>query len=217
MRRREGTGLTEQLLVLPGDVPVVMPGLPATLAITTVEQFKAISDPFRSRMLGIIQQQPATAKQIADRLQATPGAIGHHLHVLEAAGLAQIVALRQQRGIVAKYYTRTARIFVFDLPPEIAGSRAVGVDMLTMARDELAEAAATMPEDVCLTTSFPHVRLTPERAETYRKRFNALIDELLDEPQDSAGDVYAACLAFFVAPAYLQGTAVPAGEEAEGG
>src|SRR5436853_3272120 len=107
--------------VLPGNVPVTMPELPSRIPINTVQQFKAISDPIRSRILGIIQNQPATAKQIADRLGASPGAIGHHLHVLEAAGLAQIVARRITRGIVANYYTRTARIFVFQLPPELAG------------------------------------------------------------------------------------------------
>src|SRR5258708_13783624 len=101
---------------LSGDVPVTMPELPVQLVINTVQQFKAISDPVRSRILGIIQNQPATARQIADRLGASPGAIGHHLHVLEAAGLARIVARRITRGIVANYYTRTARIFISHLP-----------------------------------------------------------------------------------------------------
>src|SRR5260370_40773829 len=107
--------------VLPSNVPVTMPELPVQLVINTVQQFKAFSDPIRSRILGIIQNQPATAKQIADRLGASPGAIGHHLHVLEAAGLARVVARRMARGVVANYYTRTARIFDFDLPREVTG------------------------------------------------------------------------------------------------
>ena len=65
--------------VLPENVPLSMPELPLTRVINTLQQFKAINDPIRSRILGIIQNQPATAKQIADRLGATPGAIGHHL------------------------------------------------------------------------------------------------------------------------------------------
>src|SRR5260370_42438041 len=107
--------------VMPRDVPVTMPELPVQLVINTVQQFKAISDPIRSRILGIIQNQPATAKQIADRLGASPGAIGHHLHVLEAAGLAKVIARRLVRGIVANYYTRTARIFTYDFPDEMSG------------------------------------------------------------------------------------------------
>src|SRR5438270_7040729 len=106
----------EAIPVLPEDVPVVMPELPTRLVISTMQQFKAMSDPIRSRILGIIQNQPATAKQLADRLGASPGAIGHHLHVLEEAGMAKVVARRIMHGIVANYYTRTARIFVVDLP-----------------------------------------------------------------------------------------------------
>src|SRR6202011_5901751 len=114
----------------PDDVPVTMPELPQSVSITSLQQFKAISDRTRSRILGIIQNQPATAKQIADRLEATPGAIGHHLHVLEAAGLAKAVARRLTRGIVANYYTRTARIFDFSLSREIAGD-SFGLDIFT--------------------------------------------------------------------------------------
>src|SRR3982074_3725414 len=90
----------DPLTVLPENVPLSMPELPLTRVINTLQQFKAINDPIRSRILGVIQNQPATAKQIADRLGATPGAIGHHLHVLEAAGLAPVVAPPLNPGIV---------------------------------------------------------------------------------------------------------------------
>src|SRR5215470_2990458 len=101
------------------DGPVAMPAIPPTRVISTEEEFKAVADATRTRILGIIQQQPATAKQIAARLNMSPGTIGHHLQVLESAGLAQVVARRLVRGIVAKYYTRTARIFLYDFPAEV--------------------------------------------------------------------------------------------------
>ena len=66
----------DDIPVLSDDVPVTMPELPQSVSITSLQQFKAISDRTRSRILGIIQNQPATAKQIADRLGASPGAIG---------------------------------------------------------------------------------------------------------------------------------------------
>ncbi|MCL5999762.1 MAG: hypothetical protein M1546_27420, partial [Chloroflexi bacterium] len=55
--------------VLPEGVPVDMPNLPPKRIINTLQQFKAISDPLRSKILGVIQNQPATAKQLATRLQ----------------------------------------------------------------------------------------------------------------------------------------------------
>src|SRR5205085_2818107 len=68
----------DALAALPEGVPVPMPELPLKLVISTIQQFKAVSDPIRMRILGIIQNRPATAKQIADQLRATPGTIGHH-------------------------------------------------------------------------------------------------------------------------------------------
>jgi DNA-binding transcriptional ArsR family regulator len=192
--------------VLPEDVPVTMPELPPRLALNTMQQFKAFSDPIRSRILGIIQNRPATAKQIADRLGASPGAIGHHLHVLEAAGLAQIVARRITRGIVANYYTRTARIFVYKLPPEVAGREMVGLEIITAARDELAEALVTIEDDPLREDSFPHIRLSPERARVYYERLERLLDDVLNETPDPAGEVYGILIAMFKAPAYLQGS-----------
>src|SRR2546422_7005685 len=142
MNTLQSKGEADTLPVLSGDVPVTMPELPVKLVINTAQQFKAISDPIRSRILGIIQNQPATAKQIADRLGASPGAIGHHLHVLEAAGLAQVIARRLVRGIVANYYTRTARIFKYDLPREMTGDTSINLDIMAKAYEELAEAEA---------------------------------------------------------------------------
>jgi DNA-binding transcriptional ArsR family regulator len=190
--------------VLPADVPVRMPNLPFRRAITTVEQFKAISDPTRTRILGIIQNQPATAKQIAQALNMAPGTVGHHLQVLESAGLAQVVARRLIRGIVAKYYTRTARIFQYDLPPEVAGKFSSCLEIIAHAGDELAEAVADYSEELFGRTGFPHARLSSERAAYYQRKVDELMDEMVQETPDPVGDVYGFYGAFFLSPRYLQ-------------
>jgi predicted ArsR family transcriptional regulator len=182
-----------------------MPELPPRLIITTAEQFKAIADGTRSRILGIIQSHPATAKQIAERLNIAPGAAGHHLQVLEAAGLARIVAKRQVRGTVAKYYARTARIFTYDTSPEVTGGRSATVEIMTTALHELAETVAEGGEQRCLETSLPHIRVTPARAKDYAARLSALVEDLLHEPQHPDGQVYGVCIALFASPTYLQG------------
>src|SRR5579863_3408648 len=191
--------------VLPEEVSVAMPELPAYVSITTFEQFKAISEPVRSRILGIIQNQPATAKQIADRLGATPGAIGHHLHVLEDAGLAKIVARRLVRGIVANYYTRTARIFNYNLPKDVTGGMEASLEVMNKAHDEMVEAQATINDDPYCSDGFPHIRLSPERARYYSERLQALVDEVLDETPDPDGKVYGIFVAMFMSPPYMQG------------
>ena len=207
-------GDLDAIPVLPDDVAVTMPDLPAQVPITTFEQFKAISEPVRSRILGIIQNQPATAKQISDRLGATPGAIGHHLHVLEEAGLAQIVARRLVRGIVANYYTRTARIFKYDLPEDVKGSISASLQIMDKARDKLAEAQATIKEDPYRCESFPHIRLSPERARFYAKRIEALVDDVLHEKPDPDGKVYGILVGMFMSPPYIQGPDISPTEDA---
>lgn len=211
--RRTGTTSQEHAQdppLLPADVPVTMPDLPLYVDVATAEQLKAVADPTRNRILGIIQNQPATAKQIATNLGASPGTIGHHLQVLEAAGLAQVVARRLVRGIVARYYTRTARILRFTDSLEAIGGEATGMEILRQARDEIAEAVAAGGNERVLSSSLPHARLSRERAEQYRQRLDALLEEMLAEPSDPDGQVYGLVMALFEAPPYLQRVEGPA-------
>lgn len=207
MNALQGNDDVDVIPVLPDDIPVEMPDLPPRLVVDNMQQFKAIGDSTRSRILGIIQNQPATAKQIAERLGATPGAIGHHLHVLEAAGLAKVVARRLTRGIVANYYTRTARIFDFNLSREVAGE-SIGLDLFTQVRNELTESMESEEKDALLYDGFPRIRLSPERAKYYEERLQALVDDILHEKPDPNGKVYGIFVAMFVAPPYLQGSGV---------
>jgi len=195
----------DALDALPEVVPVLMPELPLKMVINTVQQFKAVGDPIRMRILVIIQSRPATAKQIADQLGATPGTIGHHLHVLEAAGLAQVVARRIIRGIIANYYTRTALIFTFNFPPEVRGERSTTLDFVTDLYDQISETLAEKGEDAIYDTSFPRVCLSPERAEVYKKRLDDLLNEFIAEKPDPDGQVYGLFTTLFLAPRYVQG------------
>ncbi|MGH2486378.1 MAG: ArsR/SmtB family transcription factor [Ktedonobacterales bacterium] len=186
------------------EAPVTMPVLPLSLTLTAPDQFKALGDPVRDRILSIIQNEPATAKQIADRLGASPGAIGHHLQVLEAAGLAKVVARRLVRGIVAKYYTRTARIFNFDGAYGLPGATPFGMDMLTKARNEVAETYKAYGENGYLGGGLPHSRLSAKRAMYFERRMRALADEFVDEPQDPDGHIFGLAVSLFLAPPYMQ-------------
>jgi DNA-binding transcriptional ArsR family regulator len=195
----------DDIPVLPEHVPVTLPELAPHLLITTAEQFKAINEPTRSRILSIIQNEPATAKQLADRLHVPHGAIGHHLQVLEATGLAQIVAKRLVRGFIAKYYARTARLFTYDLSPDVVGGRSPSVEIVTQATNEFAETVAEGGAEArTLGVSFPRMRLSPARAQVYQERLAALVEELLQEPPEPEGEVYSCLVALFRSPNYLQ-------------
>jgi DNA-binding transcriptional ArsR family regulator len=191
-----------------GGEPPAMPNLPPVLTIRSAKQYKALGDPLRVRLLELIQHQPRTAKQLAELLERPPGTIGHQVRVLEEAGLAQVVALRQIRGIVAKYYARTAHIFVVETPQELRAESPSGEVRLRRAWDELAESLAALGDaahfDYEGNPEFFHVRLSPERAAVYRDRLSALTRDLLQEAADPNGTVFAVSVAFFVAPPAMQ-------------
>ena len=208
----------DSLPLLPDNVPVIMPDLPPRVTISNEQQFKAISDMVRSRILGVIQYQPLTARQIAQRLQATPGAIGHHLHVLEEAGLVKVVARRITRGIVASYYTRSARMFDYNLPPEVRGFLSINLDRMARVQAELMDSIVSHEEnDQVRTDAFPHVRLSSDKAMEYRQRFMTLLDQLIDEEPDPNGEVYGVFVSIFKSPPYMQVDVSPEEFPLEGG
>src|SRR5215469_8143516 len=126
--------------ILPDSVPVEMPALPPRLVVKSEQQIKAAFDPLRGRILQLIRERPATAKQLAAQLEVAPSLVVYHLQVLEAAGLVRLVAQRRVHGIIAKYYARTAQVFIFDPNREVTGQPPVQLLLLNQARDELLEA-----------------------------------------------------------------------------
>jgi DNA-binding transcriptional ArsR family regulator len=191
-----------------GNETPAMPDLPPSLTLRSAKHYKALGDPLRVRILELIQHQPRTAKQLAGLLERPPGTIGHQLRVLQAAGLAQVVAERLVKGIVAKYYARTAHIFLVETPQELGAGQVPGERRLQRARDELAESLAALGGEAYVGykggPEFFHVRLSPARARAYRDRLSALTTDLLHETPDPEGTVFAVSVAFFVAPPSMQ-------------
>jgi DNA-binding transcriptional ArsR family regulator len=191
--------------ILPESITVEMPALPPWLRVTTEQQFKALGDPLRARILQIVQFRPATAKQIASELGSSPGAIGHHLQVLERAGLVQVVARRLINNLtVAKYYTRTAAIFVLDFPRTMTGDTPAELILLDQARDELVAALPLLKEGALLDAWYPHKRLAPERMRVYHQRIEQLVQDFLREAPDPEGHVYSLFITTFRSARYVQ-------------
>ena len=83
------------------------------LEVRRPDQFRAVGDPTRQRIISLLSERAATTSQLAKALGQPKGSVGHHLKVLEEAGLIRVVRTRQVRAITEKYYGRTARFFEF--------------------------------------------------------------------------------------------------------
>jgi DNA-binding transcriptional ArsR family regulator len=59
--------------------------------------FKALADPARLRILGLLAERPHAGHELADRLALTPPTISHHMRRLVAARLVDVIPDAQSR------------------------------------------------------------------------------------------------------------------------
>ncbi|WP_461612398.1 ArsR/SmtB family transcription factor [Clostridium sp. Marseille-QA1073] len=88
--------------------------------LTTLEEVKAISDPFRYRILNTLidMNEPATVKQIADKMKEVPSKIYYHVNKLEKVGIV-IIYTKKIKGVITKYYEPLARKFEIKCSKEV--------------------------------------------------------------------------------------------------
>lgn len=81
--------------------------------LSTLEQIKAYSDPYRLRILTLLRNNgdAATVKEIADQLGEVPAKVHYHIKKLEKAGIVELIRTKEVKGIIAKYYYLTADRF----------------------------------------------------------------------------------------------------------
>lgn len=152
-----------------------MPDIPdETFEATTPAQLKALAHPLRQRLLYALGGEPATMGQLAASFGEHKGNIGHHLKVLEAAGLVRVVETRQVRGGTEHYYQRAAqRVYVSG--PAHASTAA----MLQAVADEL---TATEQEPLLILR---HVRLSPAQAKRLAAALTAIVGDAGDDGPDA--------------------------------
>ncbi len=77
------------------------------VTLTEPSQLKAIAHLVRTRLLTALEASPASAKQLAVSLDLTHGNVGHHLKVLERAGLIEVIEERKVRALTERIFAPT--------------------------------------------------------------------------------------------------------------
>lgn len=92
--------------------------------LTTTDQVKTFSDPFRYRILKTFykMKKPATVKEIAVDMNSVPANVHYHVKKMEKAGILQLIYTKEINGIIAKYYEPTAETFNIECSEEVAES-----------------------------------------------------------------------------------------------
>lgn len=163
--------------------------MPMQLVVDAPTQLKALGHPLRSEVLALLGERAATASQLAEATDTPVGTVGHHLGVLEEAGLVHVVRTRQVRGITAKYYGRTAAVFLFDDAPDSLAD----TDVDDWRRHALPDPVLRSgPDGQVGTVRF--ARVDPERLPEWHDRIVELSAEFATQDPGDGHEVYALSL-----------------------
>lgn len=196
---------------MPINTPVPDYELADTLELTTPEQVRAISDPLRTTLLGLLHERAATVTELASAVKRPKSTVAHHVGVLASAGLLQVVRTRRVRAIEERYYGRVARMYYVGL-----GRRASSGEQLPPDFNDFEVAAKesiAAYEAGQLRSFIRHARIPEERAREFWAKVDRLIHEFDQLPR--AGDTtYGFTVGLYPMPDYP--TLPPSeGEESE--
>ncbi len=152
------------------------------MAVTGAGQFRALFEDTRLRIADLLLERAATVTELAAVLNRPKGTIGHHVSVLEEAGLIRVVRTQKVRAIEAKYYGRSARTYL--LTPEVSVDIYATPDyFLSSAATEYAKAAANQPEEAheSMISTLRYVRIPNDRASEWAVRLGELAQEFVSE------------------------------------
>lgn len=152
------------------------------LTISRPDQLQALGDPTRWRILGRLLEGPASIQELARALGLAKGTIGHHVRVLDAAGLIRLAETHRVRGVTEKRYARVAR--QFRLPEGEAeqlevGARDPRLQQLPL-RQALAEARPPGGGEDPSMSLVLRARMPAARAARFARLIEALAEEFAD-------------------------------------
>src|SRR5215213_5850582 len=84
---------------------------PEVLVVRKPEQLRAVADDVRAKIVALLRHNARSTQELAEVLEMPKGTVGHHLKVLEGAGLIRVVRTRKVRAMTEKYYGLVARLF----------------------------------------------------------------------------------------------------------
>ncbi len=154
--------------------------LSEVLELTSSDQFKALGDSIRQRILNLLAEHSATTHQLAEALSSPNSTIAHHLNVLTHAGLTKIVRTRQVRAITERYYGRVARTYI-GISSSLDTDREPRIEFL---QQKLKEVSIAIHDSSFLSYTDSSARISANRAQEFMNRVNQLAQEfeVLNEP-----------------------------------
>ena len=163
-----------------------------TLVVAKPEQLRALADDLRAQIIQLLRDRARSTQELSVELGIPKGTVGHHLKVLERAGLIHVVRTRRVRAVTEKFYGRTARLFLFQAE-DPADERAIVASMLRQVAREVERSSDSAGSGLV------KARLTGKDAARLGRRLRTLLDDLsaADSPE---GEPYGLAAAMYRRP-----------------
>ena len=149
-----------------------------TMVVADTKQLRAMADPFRIGLVQLLRDRARSTQEIAEELSVPKGTVGHHLKVLERAGLIHVVRTRKVRAVTEKFYGRTARLFLYQTE-DPADGRAISAVTLRQAASEVDHAP------IVTAVGLVRARLTQKDMDRFERRAKKLMNDF--RAADQAG------------------------------
>jgi DNA-binding transcriptional ArsR family regulator len=146
------------------------------VAADTPAQLKALGHPLRSLLVDLVLERAMTVTELAELVGKPRGTVAHHVDVLVAAGMLQVVRTRRVRALEERYYGRTGRTIMF---PDPVGR----ADDLPFVADARREIDLDAPEGTPGGFTYRHARIPAERAAEFTERVMELALEFAQLPR----------------------------------
>ena len=109
---------------------------------TSASHARAIEDPARARMLVMLYRRSMSAEQISDGLRKAGNGkalttVRHHLDVLKASGLVEVVRMEEARGAVTKFYGTSTRLLGYDVPDDFESRYSKQIKSVTSRMEKI--------------------------------------------------------------------------------
>ena len=166
---------------------------PDVLYVRRPEQLKALGDELRARIVVMLRERAQSVTELAEKLAMPKGTVGHHVKVLESAGLVQVVRTRRVRAVTEKYYGRTGRLFLYESAEDPEDVRNVVAASLRAAAEEI---LPVDEEDAAACSGVLRVRLSATDARRFDRRLTKLMDDFR-ACDDADGTPYGLALALY--------------------
>lgn len=171
------------------------------LALTTPAQVRALGNPLRNTILGLLHERAATVTELSTAVDRPKSTVAHHVKVLVGAGLVQAVRTRRVRAIDEVFYGRTARLFYVSLDESTGSAAETPLDFndFEVAARESGPAYA----DGQLWGFIRHARINQDQKEEFWRRMAALVEEFDALPRKGEA-VHGFAVGVYPIPSYPQ-------------